>query len=94
MARNGFVGDVIAKAPNIAPRRMCLRVADEKDVSLPLGLRVFVVACEERRGGRGQQKETDCDTYFTPLTSHTSLGSHRCQQHLTQTEYFSRFEVQ
>ena len=55
MARNGFVGDVIAKAPNIAPRRMCLRVADEKDVSLPLGLRVFVVACEEREG-RGDNK--------------------------------------
>ena len=52
---NGFVGDVIAKAPNIAPRRMCLRVADEKDVSLPLGLRVFVVACEEREG-RGTTK--------------------------------------
>ena len=92
MAGNGFVGDVIAKAPNIAPRRMCLRVADEKDVSLPLGLRVFVVACEERGEG-GQQKETDCDTYFTPLTSHTSLGCHRCQQHLTQTEYFSLFGV-
>ena len=55
MAGNGFVGDVIAKAPNIAPRRMCLRVADEKDVSLPLGLRVFVVACEEREG-RGTTK--------------------------------------
>ena len=92
MAGNGFVGDVIAKAPNIAPRRMCLRVADEKDVSLPLGLRVFVVACE--REGGGQQKETDCDTYFTPLTSHTSLGCHRCQQHLIQTEYFSLFAVQ
>ena len=57
MTGNGFVGDVIAKAPNIAPRRMCLRVADEKDVSLPLGLRVFVVACEERGEGDNKRRQ-------------------------------------
>ena len=64
---------------SFASRRMCLRDAELKeDVSLPLGFTLFVVAWEgdkwDKWGAEGeQQKETDCDSYFTTLTPKSSV---------------------
>ena len=63
------------KSPNITPWRMCLRAVDEKDVSLPLGLSVFVVAWEGRVGGSTKGDRLWSIFYTSDISHQPSVSS-------------------